>query len=152
MKGRLPMSFRIAATSNHLSNQMIGHEVQRRVKEGEEAQHAAKRANAASRVSRRNGVTASVMQMKHSVQSPVARVMNSTGLAPSPSVMPNSTMRASGEQRREKHSDLAGTIQRGQFAARRVARARVDARTRSVRTVPRAMIDQSKFFFRSMPS
>ena len=34
-------------------------------------------------VRRRKGVTASVMHRKYSVQSPVLRVMNSTGLAPS---------------------------------------------------------------------
>ena len=45
-----------------------------------------KRASAVCLVITRSGVTASVMHRKRSVQSPVARIRYSAGLAPSPLV------------------------------------------------------------------
>src|SRR5450830_1884228 len=49
-------------------------------------------------VSLRSGVTVSVMTKKYSAQSPVLRVMNSIGLAPSLSRKPNATSRSKGNK------------------------------------------------------
>ncbi len=118
MNGRLPMSLSIAATSNHLSNQIYVVKCSTAKKNAYNPTIRRKRASAVKPVIRHTGVIASVMHRYTSVHSPVERVMNSIGFAPSRSVTPNNTMRASGNSIATNTTIFAGATQRGPVATR----------------------------------
>ncbi len=80
--------------------------------------------------------------------------MNSIGLAPSRSVKPNNTMRASGYHAAMNTAIFAGTTQRAPAAARTLRRAMAARRAAVSDTVgvsEAIAIPAQKFFFRSMP-
>ncbi len=112
-----------------------------------------KRTSAATPVNRRSGVTASVMHRNTSVHSPVERVMNSMGFAPSRSVSPKNTMRASGYHAATNTAIFAGTTQRAPAAAGRfvAVSGRRTAPSAGVCVSEAIMVSRQKFFFRSMP-
>ncbi len=68
------------------------------------------RASTCQPVIRRSGVTASVTHSITSVQVPVERVTNSTGLAPSPSPTPSTRSRASGSRHSANYRGLEGAL------------------------------------------
>ena len=93
------------------------------------------------------------MHRNTSVHNPVERVMNSMGLAPSRSVKPKNTIRASGYHAATNTAIFAGTTQRAPVAAERFAGGgiRRTAVSDGVCVSEAIAVSHQKFFFRSMP-